>query len=128
MVCALTIQQFTAYVIHERKTGSRAGVRSVCQFERGKLRFQSRCSFSLFFLFNNMKGWCFFKYMNFHISSHCLLRFKDIRCTWISWSFEIFLYAVTCYLTLLGFNYLIEVWWLQILSLRLLLFKADWSL
>ena len=28
---------------------STAGVGSVCQFERGKLRFQSRCSFSLFF-------------------------------------------------------------------------------
>ena len=89
--------------------------------------FRVVASFLYFFLLNNMKEWCFFKYMNFHRSCHFLLRFKDIRCTWISWSFEIFLYAVTCYLPLLGFNFLIWVWWLQILSLRLLLLKADWS-
>ena len=44
-------------------SSSRSGVGSVCQSERA---FQSHCSFSLFFPLNNMKDWCFFKYMNFH--------------------------------------------------------------
>ena len=35
--------------------------------------------------------------MNFHRNSHSLPRFKDIRCIWISWSFEMILYASICY-------------------------------
>ena len=42
--------------------------------------FRVVARFFYFFLLNNMRDWCFFKYMIFHRSFHTLLRFKDIRC------------------------------------------------